>query len=90
MRRKRKRKINGSGRRRRVNSRKHTKEARNRVLNRALKRGAITNDEAKRVGGWAQSWYHLHKLAKAGVLKRTAYNTWEPIRRRGRPSTILI
>jgi hypothetical protein len=86
----RKRKSNGRRQHRQVNDRKTTMKARNRVLTQALRKGVVTNEEAKRLGGWAQSWYHLNKLAKAGVLKRTAYNTWEPVRRRGRPSTALI
>lgn len=83
---KRRKKING---RRQVNDRKSTMKARGRVLSRAIKKGAITNEEAKRAGGWAQSWYHLHKLAQAGVLRREGYDMWVPVRRRGRPPEMI-
>lgn len=82
---KRKRKSNGQ---RAVNDRKSVTRARGRVLSRALKQGAITNEEARQVMGLSQVWYHLHRLAKAGVLRRTGYDTWSPIRRRGRPIRI--
>lgn len=70
--------------RQRVNDRNTTKQARIRVMKRALDKGSITNKQAKKIGKWNQCYYHLNKLAEAGLLKRTAYNTWEPIRRRGR------
>jgi hypothetical protein len=50
-------------------------------MTRARKKGSITNKEAKLAGGWAQSWYHLNLLSRAGLLKRTDFNTWKPIRR---------
>jgi hypothetical protein len=78
----RRKKSNGQ---RQINDRKTTKDARIRVVKRALKKGSITNEEAKKVGKWNQCYYHLNKLAEAGLLKRTGYNTWEPTRRRGRP-----
>lgn len=82
---KRKRKRKGLNGHQQVNDRNTTIKARGRVLRKALRQGAITNEQAKRIGRWNQAYYHLRKLAQAGVLKRTGYNTWEPIRRRGRP-----
>jgi hypothetical protein len=52
------------------------------VLIKARKQGSITNKEAKLAGGWAQSWYHLNLLSRAGLLKRTDFNTWKPTARR--------
>jgi hypothetical protein len=75
---KRRRKSNGL---RAVNDRKTVQKARNRVLNRARKQGTITNAQARQVMGLPQVWYHLNLLAEAGVLKRTAYNQWEPTKR---------
>lgn len=83
-----KRKKKRANGRRAVNDRKSVIEARNRVLRKALKQGEISNEEARYVMGLAQVWYHLNKLAEAGLLKRTGYNTWSPIRRRGRPALI--
>jgi Fe2+ or Zn2+ uptake regulation protein len=77
---KRRRKSNGL---RAVNDRKTVQRARQRVLQRALKQGTITNKDARQAMGLPQVWYHLNLLAKAGVLKRTAYNTWK-VTRRGR------
>jgi predicted ArsR family transcriptional regulator len=79
---KRRKKSNG---RRAVNDRKSTIKARGRVLRKALKQGEISNEEARQVMGLHQVWYHLNKLAEAGVLKRTGHNAWEPVRQRGRP-----
>jgi hypothetical protein len=80
-----KRKTNG---RRAVNDHKSTIKARSRLLRRAKKQGMITNKEARQIMGRPQVWYHLNLLAEAGVLKRTAYNEWTPIRRRGRPMAV--
>jgi len=66
-------------------TRKATVKARSRVLTWARQHGAITNEEARRIGHWAQAFYHLRKLSRARLLKRTSYNTWKPIRRPGRP-----
>jgi hypothetical protein len=79
---KRRRKSNGQ---RAVNERKTVQRARAMVLKRALKLGTITNEEARQVMGLPQVWYHLNLLAQAGVLKRASYNTWVPVKRRGRP-----
>jgi hypothetical protein len=79
---KRRRKSNGSLRA--VNDHKTIERARALVLKRALKRGAITNAEARIVMGLPQVWYHLNLLAQAGVLRRASYNTWVPVKRRGR------
>lgn len=84
-------KANGHTRRvnRRVNDRKSIVKARGRVLQRAIKQGTISNDEVKAVMKVHQAWYHLNKMAEAGVLKRTGYDSWEPVRRRGRPPTAI-
>lgn len=57
---------------------KSTEKARERVLKVARKRGYITNQQARAVGRWQQAWYHLHVLAKAGLLKREGFNMWVP------------
>ena len=80
-----KRKQKSNGQHRQVNDHKSIIRARGRVLRKALKQGAITNEQARQVMGRHQVWYHLNKLAEAGVLKRTGYNAWEPVRQRGRP-----
>jgi hypothetical protein len=58
--------------------------ARARVLNEARRIGFITNAKARKIGGWSQAWYHLDKLAEAGLLERADRNTWAAVRRRGR------
>lgn len=88
MKRKRRKHNNGRSGRRAVNDRQNIIKARNRVLQRALKQGEISNEEARRVMGLSQVWYHLNVLAQAGLLKREEYNCWVPIRRRGRPTLI--
>jgi hypothetical protein len=80
---KRRRKSNGH-QRRAVNDRQSVVDARSRLLRAALKKGVITNDDAKRILDRPQCWYHLNLLAEAGVLKRQGYNTWVPVKRRGR------
>lgn len=93
MKKKRKRKIshtNGRNGRRAVNDRQSVIKARGRVLQKALKQGEISNEEARQVMGLAQVWYHLNVLAEAGLLKRKEYNTWIPVRRRGRPTKRAI
>jgi hypothetical protein len=83
---KRRRKVNGrNGRIREVNDRESVSKARNRILQRAIKQGMITNEQARQVMGLPQVWYHLNLLARAGMLKRAGYNTWVPVKRRGRP-----
>lgn len=81
----RKRKTNGRRQVIPVNGREKTLQARTRLMKAALKRGSITNAQAKTLLNKAQAYYHLNKLAEAGLLKREAYDTWVPIRRRGRP-----
>jgi hypothetical protein len=73
--------------RKKLKPRVRVAKARMRVLKKARASGYITNEQARRVGKWDQAWYHLNKLAKAGYLKRDEYNTWVPIRSRGRPNT---
>lgn len=65
--------------------REKTVKARNRVLKFARKHGAITNQQARRVMGLPQVWYHLHTMEKEGYLVCAEYNVWEPKRRKGRP-----
>jgi membrane peptidoglycan carboxypeptidase len=65
--------------------RKATERARKRVLKVARMHGYITNEQAQKAMKLDQVWYHLNILQKAGFLKRTNYNTWEMVRRRGRP-----
>ena len=57
-------------------TRKTVMKARKRVLTEVKRKGYITNERAQEVGRWAQSWYHLNKMAEAGILKRDEYNRW--------------
>ena len=66
---------------RRVNGHDRVAKARARVLKRAVQSGYITNNQARKVGQFDQAWYHLNKLAKAGLLKREKFNRWVPTRR---------
>jgi hypothetical protein len=66
---------------RRVNGHSAVARARARVLKQAQAKGFITNDQAKRTGNWDQAWYHLSKLAKAGLLKHVGFNRWVVTRR---------
>lgn len=54
---------------------------RRRVLAAAKRDGFISNDRARKVGGWNQPWYHLNKLAEAGYLKHDGFSEWRPTRR---------
>jgi hypothetical protein len=65
--------------------RKEILRARRRVLTKAYKRGWTTNAEAKKIGRWAQSWYHLNALAEAGYLKKEEYDRWRYVERAGEP-----
>lgn len=56
--------------------RKKTIRARRKVLTEVRRKGFITNERAKEVGGWAQAWYHLNQLVEDGFLKRDEYNRW--------------
>ena len=67
--------INGS-------KRKRVRAARIRMLELAYDRGSISNKQARRAGGWAQAWFHLNAMAKAGYLKHNGYNTWIPAKRK--------
>ena len=58
--------------------RESTQEARERVLRVAKKRGSITNQQASIIGKWAQAWYHLDAMRKAGLLKKGGFNLWKP------------
>ena len=71
---------------RQVNDRKSVQKARMRLLTYAREKGSVNNSQAKRLLGLPQAYYHLNKLAEAGVLKRTDYDEWTPVKRRGRPS----
>jgi hypothetical protein len=68
-------------RKKKINGHAQVARARLRVLKKAQRVGHITNEQAKKVGGWAQAYYHLNKLAEAGFLRRKEYNTWVPTRR---------
>ena len=66
---------------RRMISRKlhnRTREARERVLKAARRKGVISHELACTVGGFNQAWYHLHAMEQAGELKRAGYNQWVP------------
>lgn len=71
--------------RRAINARRTVQRARGRLLRAALKKGVVTNDDAKRILDRPQCWYHLNLLVEAGYLRRKEYNTWVPVKRRGRP-----
>jgi len=65
-------------RKRKVNARSKTLEARARVLKEAQRKGVISNDRARAIGGWQQAYYHLREMVHAGMLKRAGYNQWMP------------
>jgi hypothetical protein len=58
--------------------RETTAKARERVLKVAKRRGYITHNQARIIGRWAQAWYHLNVLARAGLLKKDKHNRWTP------------
>ena len=68
--------------RRKVKVRAKTVDARERVLREAQRKGVISNDRARAIGGWQQAWYHLASMEKAGMLKRAGYNQWMPSSKR--------
>jgi hypothetical protein len=53
--------------------------ARGRILREAQKKGYITNARAKKIGKFAQVWFHLKCMEEAGYLKHVDYNMWEPV-----------
>ena len=57
-------------------TRKTVAKARKRVLTEVRRKGFITNSRAQELGRWAQAWYHLNKMAEAGILRRGDYNRW--------------
>ena len=67
-----------------------TAKARKRVLFEARRKGFITTGRAAEVGRWDQAWYHLHKMAKAGVLKRTSLGRWEYPKQPGRRGSAAL
>lgn len=67
---------------RKVKVRSKTVEARMRVLKEAKRKGVISNDQARAVGGFDQAWYHLNAMVQAGLLKRAGYNQWMPAAKR--------
>ena len=67
---------------RKVKAQSRTLLARARVLKEAQRKGIISNDQARAVGGWDQAWYHLNAMAQAGLLKRAGFNQWLPAGRR--------
>lgn len=76
------RKLTDLSKRKKNEARAKTLEARERVLKEARRKGVISNDRARAIGGWDQAWYHLAAMAKAGMLKRAGYNQWMPAARR--------
>jgi hypothetical protein len=75
------RKLTDLSKRKKAKARGKTLNARERVLKEAIRKGVISNDRARAIGGWGQAWYHLAAMAKAGMLKRAGYNQWMPARR---------
>ena len=80
-----KKKSNGSGHK---PKRKKVLTARAKVLAEARKVGVISNDRAREVGKWNQSWYHLNAMAEAGLLAHAGYNLWTPVKGKGRPRMV--
>ena len=64
--------------------RRKTRRARRRLLILARKQGFVAAKDARKVGGWAQHWYHLEQLVEAGHLRRTGHDSWVPIKKVGR------
>jgi hypothetical protein len=69
-------------RKRKMKLRDKTLKARERVLREARRRGVISNDRARTIGGWQQAYYHLREMVHAGMLKRAGYNQWMPADKR--------
>lgn len=61
-----------------------TVKARRRIVNQARRKGYITNEQARKTGGFNQVWYHLATLQKEGYIKHDGYNKWVPVIKRGR------
>jgi hypothetical protein len=64
-----------------LSKRERTAKARERVLRVAVRRGYITDGQARLVGKWAQAWYHCHVMRKMGLLKYAGYSRWEPTKK---------
>jgi hypothetical protein len=62
--------------------RRRTERKRAKVFRRAKQQGYITNNEARKIGGWMQSWYHLNAMREAGYLKQSGHNLWVVGRKR--------
>lgn len=56
--------------------------ARARVLAEARRKGKITNERAKEIGGWQHAYYHLQILCRQKLLKHTDFGVWEPTKSR--------
>jgi len=56
--------------------RQTTERKRAKVFKRAKRQGFVTNNEAKKIGGWIQAWYHLNAMREAGYLKQKGHNLW--------------
>ncbi len=59
-----------------------TERKRAKIFKRAKRQGYITNDEARKIGGWSQVWYHLNAMCEAGYLRQAGHNLWTPGRKR--------
>src|SRR5262249_52488017 len=59
-----------------------THRARAKILEFAERHGSVTNEQAKKLGGWDQCYYHLAEMAKQGLLVHSGYNLWKPAGRR--------
>ena len=79
------RKKNGHGKKR---THEDTVKARKRIMREAKRAGIISNERARKIGGFGQVWYHLNTLCEAGLLKHAGYNLWAPVKRRGRPRAV--
>jgi hypothetical protein len=56
-----------------------SRDAREKVLQEALRSGIISSATACRIGKWNQAWFHLDALRKAGKLIYKGYNQWLPV-----------
>ena len=71
--------------------RKRVARARRRIVAYARKHGSITNAKAREIGGFAQAFFHLNRLAKAKLLKHVGFNEWVPrAQKPGRPRLDLF
>jgi predicted ArsR family transcriptional regulator len=64
-----------------------THAARMKIMRYALKHGSITSAKASEISGYRQVYFHLIRLAKAGLLEHAGYNQWKPAGRARRPAS---